>query len=162
MKTKLLTIGAVAVVMMVLCAPALADWQRSPASDVDKEGTANGEGNDGLVAGVVAAPDNSCWLAASSNQLAAAGYGNGATLQERADDIYLDMLIWQRSQDPADIHGTRDGGWMDNALTWWLGSANNTWPANPYNVVTVHGNTNCTPWGYAWGPRQDRQLAARL
>ena len=153
MKTKLLTMCAVAVVMMVLCAPALADWQRSPASDVDKEGTANGEGNPGLAAGVPPV-DNSCWIATASNLLAGAGYGTGATLQERADDIYLDMLIWQRSQDPAgDPHGTRDGGWMDNALTWWLGSANNTWPANPYNVVTVYGNKTKVPWANANGAR---------
>lgn len=145
----------VAAAMALMCGTALADWQRSPASDVDKEGTANGEGNDNLIPGVVAAPDNSCWLATASNMLAGAGYGSGATFQERADDIYFDMLIWQRNQDPAsDIHGTRDGGWIDNALNWWLGSANNIWPSNPYTVVTVHGNTDCTPWGYQWGPRK--------
>ena len=154
MKTKLLTICMVAVIVMI-SGPALADWQRSPASDVDKEGTVNGEGNDGLVPGVVAAPDNSCWIAASANMLAGAGYGTGSTFQERADDIYLDFLVWQNSQDPAgDPHGTRDGGWMDNALTWWLGSANNIWPDNTYDVVTVYGNTNCTPWGDVWGPRR--------
>ena len=153
MKTKLMTIGAVAVVMMVLCSAALADWQRSPAPDVDKEGTANGEGNDGLVPGVVAAPDNSCWTATASNLLAGAGYGTGATLQERADDIYFDMITWQNSLDAADIHGTRDGGWIDTALTWWLGSANNIWPANPYNVVTVYGNKTKVPWANANGAR---------
>jgi len=152
MKTKLMTMCAV-MAMLMIAAAAQADWQRLPASDVDKERTVNGEGNDGLVAGVVASPDNSCWLAASSNMLAGAGYGNGSTFQERADDIYLDMLIWQFSQDPLDIHGTRDGGWMDNALTWWLGSANNIWPSNPYTVVAVHGNTDCTPWSNANGAR---------
>ncbi len=96
---KRMTICMVAV-MAVICGTALADWQRLPASDVDKEGTANGEGNDGLVAGVVAAPDNSCWIATASNLLAGAGYGVGTTFQERADDIYLDFLIWQNSQDP--------------------------------------------------------------
>ena len=151
MKTKRMTICMVAV-MAVICGTALADWQRLPASDVDKEGTANGEGNDGLVAGVVAAPDNSCWIATASNLLAGAGYGDGGTFQERADDIYLDFLIWQNSQDPAgDPHGTRDGGWIDTALTWWLSSANNIWSTNPYNVVTVYGNKTKVPWANSNG-----------
>ena len=34
---------------------------------------------------------NSCWMAAASNMLAAAGYGSGSEVQDRADDIYEDM-----------------------------------------------------------------------
>ena len=125
-----------------------ADWQRLPASDVDKEFIS---GNPGLAAGLPPT-DNSCWIATASNLLAGAGYGNGSTFEERAEDIYIDMLTWQRSEDPAgDPHGTRDGGWTDTALTWWLSSANNIWPANPYNVVTVYGNKTKVPWANANG-----------
>ncbi len=124
-----------------------ADWQKVPASDVDKEFIS---GNPGLANGVPGT-DNSCWLATASNLLAGAGYGNGATIQERAEDIYLDFLTWRLSLDPADTHGTLDGGWIDTAVTWWLGSANNVWPSNPYTVVTVYGNKSKVPWANANG-----------
>lgn len=149
MKTKLMAMFLVAA-MAAMCGSALADWQRSPASDVDKEFIS---GNDGLVAGVVPPIDNSCWMATASNLLAGAGYGNGSTFQERAEDIYIDMLIWQFGLDPTNIHGTEDGGWIDTAATWWLGSANNIWPANPYTVVTVYGNKTKVPWANANGAR---------
>src|SRR5210317_2045679 len=106
---------------------AQADWQRSPASDVDKEFIS---GNPGIRNGVPPT-DNSCWMAAASNLLAGAGYGNGATIQARAEDIYFDFLVWQEAIDSTNTHGTRDGGWIDAGLTWWLGSANNVWPSNP-------------------------------
>ncbi|MCP5104078.1 MAG: hypothetical protein GY950_11900, partial [bacterium] len=68
---------------------------------------------------------------------AGAGYGDGATLQARADDIYNEMVA---------NFGT-GGGWTDTAISWWLGSVHNTWPANPYTVVTVYGNkTPKFPW----------------
>lgn len=88
--------------------------------------------------------DNSCWMATASNMLAGAGYGNGTTVQERADDIYADMVA---------NYGIANGGWTDAALSWWLGSTNNTWSAtNPYTIVTVYGNKSPRyPWAEANG-----------
>jgi len=88
--------------------------------------------------------NNSCWLATAANMLAGAGYGNGRSAQERADDIYGDLTA---------NFGTANGGWTDTALTWWLASANNTWPGNPYTVVTVYGNKTRTPWANSNGAR---------
>lgn len=45
--------------------------------DVDKPGTPN---------------DNSCWIAVASNMLGAAGYGQGATAQERGDYVYNKLV----------------------------------------------------------------------
>ncbi len=88
--------------------------------------------------------DNSCYLATAANMLAGAGYGDGATLQARAQDIYGDLTTQ---------FGIANGGWTDVALSWWLGSANNTWPNNPYDVVTVLGNKSPRfPWANANGP----------
>jgi hypothetical protein len=83
--------------------------------------------------------DNTCYAATASNMLAGAGYGNGATVQARAMDIYSQMVA---------NYGTANGGWVDSALTWWLNSANNTWKlTNPYNVVTMFGNKSPkNPW----------------
>jgi len=81
--------------------------------------------------------NNTCWMATASNMLAGAGYGNGTTVQDRADDIYNDMITQ---------YGTADGGWIDVALSWWLGSGNNTWASNPYTLVTVYGNKTKTPY----------------
>ncbi len=84
------------------------------------------------------AGNNSCYLATAANMLAGAGYGTGATLQARADDIYGDLT---------GNFGTANGGWTDTAISWWLSSANNVWPANPYTVVTVYGNKSPKyPW----------------
>lgn len=94
-----------------------------PPADADKTFTAN---------------NNTCYLATASNMLAGAGYGNGTTLQARADDIYNQMI---------GNFGTADGGWIDTALGWWLSSTNNTWANNPYTVVNVHGYKNPKyPW----------------
>lgn len=94
-----------------------------PPADVDKSGVPS---------------DNSCWMATASNMLAGAGYGTGTTLQDRAEDIYNDMIVWQTTA--LNPTGLANGGWTDAALQWWLSSANNTWPANPYKNVTVYGN----------------------
>lgn len=94
----------------------------------------------------VLAGNNSCWLATASNMLAGAGYGSGATVQARADDIYGDMT---------GNYGTAARGWTDTALSWWLGSANNTWATNPYTVVTVYGNKSPKyPWANANGAQE--------
>ena len=36
--------------------------------------------------------DESGWMAAAANMLAAAGYGNGKNVQEKAEDIYANLL----------------------------------------------------------------------
>ena len=106
-----------------------------PPSDVDKPGVANPPITN----------DNSCWMATAANMLAAAGYGNGTSLQARANDIFNDLIAWQTS--PTNPTGVADGGWTDTALTWWLNSANNTWPNNTYKTVTVYGNKSPKyPW----------------
>jgi len=106
------------------------DWLKmDPPADVDKSGGA--------------CTDNSCWMAAASNMLAGAGYGSGATLQDRADDVYSDMVAH---------YGICNGGWTDTALSWWLGSAHNP-GGNPYTVVTVYGNKSKTPWANSNGAR---------
>jgi len=152
---KLTTICLAATLLLTAAGPLRADWQRSPAPDVDKEFIS---GNPGLQP-TTPVPDNSCWTATASNLLAGAGYGNGATLQARADDIYLDMLTWQAAI-TGDPNGTVNGGWINNALNWWLGSANNLWDgshagytANPYTVVTSYGNFVLVPWANPNGAR---------
>lgn len=85
-----------------------------------------------------------CWQATAANMLAGAGYGVGATVQQRADAIYLQMVA----------NFGLGGGWVDNALQWWLGSGNNVWPNNPYTVVTVYGNKiPKNPWANPNGAR---------
>ena len=82
--------------------------------------------------------DQSAWLAASSNMLAAAGYGYGNNIQERAENIYEQML---------ERYGSDNDGWTDAALQWWISSEHNDWPENPYKLVTVIGNKRPTlPW----------------
>ncbi len=102
-----------------------------PPPDVDK--SAHGHINMGT-----------CWLATAANMLAGAGYGNGATVQLRADGIYTQLVA----------KFGLGGGWTDQAIQWWLGSIHNTWPNNPYTVVTVYGNKSPkNPWANANGAR---------
>lgn len=110
----------------------MADWMKmDPPPDVDK--AAHGHFNTGT-----------CWQATAANILAGAGYGNGATVQQRADAIYTQLVA----------HFGLGGGWTDQAISWWLNSANNTWPNNPYTVVTVYGNKNPkNPWANANGAK---------
>jgi hypothetical protein len=49
--------------------------------------------------------------------------------------------------------GTANGGWADTAISWWLGSVNNTSTNNPYTLVTVYGNKDRMPWANANGPK---------
>jgi len=37
--------------------------------------------------------DASCWLATAANMLAGAGYGNGTTVQNRANEIYNQLKL---------------------------------------------------------------------
>jgi hypothetical protein len=117
-----------AVTFLVLLSSGCAYMKMSPPPDADKTFTAG---------------NNSCYLATAANMLAGAGYGTGTTVQQRSDAIY-GQLIAQ--------FGTANGGWTDTAISWWLGSANNTWPNNPYTVVTVLGNKSPkNPWADANG-----------
>jgi hypothetical protein len=116
-----LAIVLVAVVLAIIVSSglALADWQKvNPPPDVDK----SAHNHTGTM---------TCWQATAANMLAAAGYGDGTTVQQRADDIYNELVAH---------YGTTNGGWPDTALTWWLGSVHNTWAgSNPYTVVTFYG-----------------------
>lgn len=121
--------GALAVFMVVLSISMSCIYMKmNPPSDVNKA----------FLSG-----NNSCYLATASNILAGAGYGTGSTLQARADSIYSQMVSH---------FGTANGGWADTAISWWLGSANNTWTNNPYTLVTVYGNKTATPWANTNGP----------
>ena len=85
-------------VTFLLSAPVSADWQKmDPPPDVDK------------AAHHPAPLPPTCWMTTASNMLAGAGYGNGATVQARADNIYLDMLVH---------YGTGKTGWTDTAIRW--------------------------------------------
>ena len=108
-----------------LCLPAGANYlKRNPPPDVDKAG--HGHGN-----------NPTCWIAAASNLLAGAGYGDGNNVQERADDIYNEMVVH---------YGANSCGWDDTAMNWWLQDANNKWKnSNPYTVVNYHGDKNNRP-----------------
>jgi len=123
-----------AVLMLSLPISVMADWTKvDPPPDVDKSFHHPGT------------PPPTCWLATAANMLAAAGYGQGKTMQERADDIYTDLTAH---------YGTGSGGWTDTAISWWLSSANNTQPGNPYKTVTVYGNKSPRyPWSNANGAR---------
>lgn len=79
--------------------------------------------------------DGSCWQATAANMLAGAGYGNGATVQARAADIYADL----------NAQFGLAGGWIDDGLDWWLTSANNVWPDNPYDNVVMIGSYSRIP-----------------
>lgn len=52
------------------------------------------------------AGNNSCWQATAASMLAGAGYGDGATVQARADDIYGELI---------GHYGTGPTGWTDTA-----------------------------------------------
>jgi len=87
----------------------------------------------------VPAGNNSCFMHAAANILAGAGYGTGTTVQDRAVDIFTDMSVQYG------VNGG-NGGWIDAAAQWWLGSANNTWTSNLYTLLTVYGNKTKVPW----------------
>jgi len=70
----------------------------SPIPDVNKVNPAN-------------PADASCWLASASNILAAAGYGTGPAAQQRAQNIYGQLLA---------AYGPAVGGAPDQAISHWL------------------------------------------
>jgi hypothetical protein len=124
--------SAVLVAVLFVAGLAQADWLKTNnPPDVDKA-----EQND------IGRP--TCFIASAANMLAGAGYGDGNTVQERADDIYYDM------RHDNNIYKGR-GGWADVAMREWLRSANNTWKqTNPYKYVHLYGDPNCKrdrdPW----------------
>ncbi|MBC8373032.1 MAG: hypothetical protein H8E53_05520, partial [Planctomycetes bacterium] len=56
--------------------------------------------------------DSSCWIASAANNLAAAGWGSGATVQARADNIYTNDLM------PHFGNGAW-AGWSSVAINYW-------------------------------------------
>ncbi|MHC4395405.1 MAG: hypothetical protein ACYS1A_07080 [Planctomycetota bacterium] len=116
---------------LLVSMPVQADWQKlNPPPDVDKfehHGYAS---------------TNTCYLAVAANMLAGLSYGDGNDVQERADEIYDELV---------DHYGIQNAGWADTAMNWWLNSANNTWKlTNPYKIVSLYGEANCkstrNPW----------------
>jgi len=118
---RILALVLVGVVLTILLSPALAyaDWQKMDPPDADKPGDTS--------------RSETCWQAAAANMLAGAGYGNGDTVQERAQDIYDELFS----------HFGNQRGWTDTALNWWLNSAHNEWKGSyrsyPYTDVTFRG-----------------------
>jgi hypothetical protein len=103
----------------VVLAPAWASAQymkMDPPPDVDKTSS-----------------NNSCWLATAANMLAGAGYGDGANVQDRADDIYAELVAH---------YTTGPGGSPATALDWWLTNERPAGSTNPYTNVTTYGTYN--------------------
>jgi hypothetical protein len=138
MKRKsLITWTCCVLAVLVLAAPAGA-WDRYKYSqpeanqvaipDVDKPGVPGGPPPAG---------DETCWLSAAANVLAAAGWGAaGNTPQQNADAIYGHMTTHFGTDVPGDSH---------KAINWWLYNfgynfqASGTGyynPTNTYNDVT--------------------------
>ncbi|MHC4659810.1 MAG: hypothetical protein ACYS83_11645 [Planctomycetota bacterium] len=122
------------VLLVLVPVPGLvcADWLKTNnPPDVDKA-----EQND------IGKP--TCFIASAANMLAGAGYGDGNTVQERADDIYNEM------RNDGNIYWGR-GGWADVAMRGWLRTDNNKWKqTNPYKYVHLYGDPDCKrerdPW----------------
>jgi len=125
-----LVVALVCLAVFLLIGASCPYQKMKPTPDVDK----------GPPAPPPPAIDNSCWMATASSILAGAGYGNGVNVQQRADNIYADMVA---------NYGKTNRGWPDAALQWWLGSAHNTWAQDPYTVVAYYGNKTMDPWNDA-------------
>ncbi len=114
------------VVVLLAGGAASGDYLKmDPPPDVDKADHSHGN-------------KPTCWVAAGSNLLAGAGYGDGNNVQERADDIYMELCNH--------LVDCNQCGWDDTAITTWRDSKFNTWKnTNPYNSVVVRGNRNPRP-----------------
>jgi hypothetical protein len=112
----------VAAVLLATSAVAAGDYMKmNPPPDVDK-----GEHQHGN--------KPTCWVAAGSNLLAGAGYGDGNNVQQRADEIYDEICY----NNLCDCNKT---GWDDTAIQKWLNSGFNTQKnTNPYTLVKIFGN----------------------
>ncbi|MFH1616308.1 MAG: hypothetical protein ABIG61_14630 [Planctomycetota bacterium] len=123
--------------------PASADWfKMNPPPDVDKtdHNDVNKNGTDWN--------KPTCWIAVASNMLAGAGYGDGNSVQERADEIYSELCLH--------IVDGNEAGWADEAIDAWLQSDYNKWSnTNPYTIIDVHGNKAAPrrPWAYTELPK---------
>lgn len=140
MKTKIRSISSTIVfrlllisMLLVLCSSCIY-MKMNPPADADK----------GPPAPLPPDVDNTCWMATAANMLAGAGYGNGNTVQQRAVDIYNDLITWQTNA--TNPTGKANRGWPDAALQWWVNSANNTWTNNPYTQIRYDGNKTMPPW----------------
>jgi len=90
------------------------------------------------------------WLAAAANLLAAAGYGQAKSTDEKSEEIY-NQLIGE--------FGNQKTGWTDTAIQWWLDSGFNIWPENPYTLTTVMGyKRDKIPYNHDGGTQQISQL----
>ena len=146
------------VVLAMAVAPASGDWQLfADPPDVDKQRiwdtTWDWWNRD----------DRSCWMASAANLLASAGYGFGATIQERGEDIYRDLIVWQdinvnNAQDGFFTvdgryygDGLDDGGWTHTAVDWWLASPHNVWKKQHTHVAVSRGvhYDRSAPWANA-------------
>ncbi len=119
-------VGTLVLVGLFIFQPrlSLADWQKmDTVPDVDKSAHDHED-------------EDSCWMASAANMLAAAGYGDGSTVQARADDIYKEM-----TDHCIFLYGVIIGGWTDEAIEWWLGSKHNT--CKDTNSYTI-----CDYWGW--------------
>jgi hypothetical protein len=109
----------VAGVLLAASAVTVGDWLKmNPPPDIDKVDYPPGNAK-------------SCWVAAASNQLAGAGYGDGNNVQERADDIYRELC--------GNLVDCNCSGWAETAISKWLGSEYNNYLNNPYIVANVYG-----------------------
>jgi len=143
-KQKFASILFLFVFLAFLMPPAAADYLKTNnPPDVDKVSHQHGNAS-------------SCWVASASNLLAGAGYGDGSTPQQRADDIY-DELCSDPNIDHNIVSCCRGCyGWTDTALREWLRSPCNKWKqTNPYKIVTVHGPPN---WKKDRDPWQKKDL----
>jgi hypothetical protein len=111
--------------MLATSSVSLGDYLKmNPPPDIDKEEYTFPNGK-------------SCWVAAASNMLAGAGYGDGNSVQERADDIYRELC--------GHLVDCDVGGWEDTAINTWRYSNFNNCPNNPYIVINAHGDRTTRP-----------------
>ena len=89
------------------------------------------------------------WLAVAANMLAGAGYGHGLTVQDRAGEIFSNLVGHFGTSGGS----MAPGGFVHTALIWWLNSSYNVWPENPYDQVIVSGGSNHKPLASTNGPR---------
>jgi hypothetical protein len=87
-------------------------------------------------------PDLSCWKATASNMLAGAGYGDGSTLEQRAADIYSELV---REMD-------NGAGHIKTALQRYICALSGASTSNSYKVFNAHGHTDPFHWNNDQAP----------
>jgi hypothetical protein len=102
---------------------------------------------------------NTCWRAAAANMLAAAEYGSGTSLTDKATKIYLEMIeidqLLNPDTPPAEI--LLITGWPQHALEAWLTSQASQITNNLYKKIEVRGTDLTT--GHPHYPWDDRNAA---